>query len=1120
MKKIHLLWVWDSYALKKIFRIMRIIVLLLVLGVANIFAESSYAQKTKVSINLTNRSVSDVLEEIESQSEFYFLYNSKLINIDRRVNVNAQEEPIYKILDDLFEGTNTGYEVYDNKIILAPSDLNQQIINITGTVTDDKGEIIPGATIVVKGTKDGTITDMNGKFVLTGVPVDAVLVVSFIGMKSQDISIEGRAVINVSMNPDVIGLDEIVAIGYGTMKKSDLTGSVGSVKGEVISARKSTQLSTALQGSVSGLMVTRDNSAPGSTATIRVRGVTSIGESSPLIIVDGVSASSINDVNPNDVESISVLKDAASASIYGSRAAAGVILITTKRAKTGQLTLNYNYEFGFEKPTEMSDYVGAQRYMQMVNELRWNDNGNVVGGEYPTYTQNVVDNYSSLHSENPDLYPDTDWVDLVLKNKALRKSHMLSITAGSDIIRTKVSLGYDETEGLYIGRNYKRLSARINNDVTINKSISASFDFNANRSISENPSMDPIYYMRLSAPVYAAVWSNGLIAEGKSGGNIYGQIKEGGYDNYWNNQVGGKASIDFIPFDGMKISAVVAPELNYKKEKDFTKKVQYTNYDDPTTYVGTIQWAQTTDLTENRNDNYHVTTQFLANYNKSINEHSFNVMAGYENYFAHYENLGAATTQMELSSYPYLDLANDNYLSNSGYAYENAYRSWFGRVMYNYKNRYFLQGNIRYDGSSRFASDYRWGSFPSFSAGWVISEESFMQDLSALSFLKLRASWGMLGNERIGNYPYQSTIGYASALFYQGSNIVSSQTAAQWAYAIEDISWETTESFDIGLDASFFNNRLRLTADYYEKVTKDMLLELEIPDYIGFDNPDQNTGKMNTKGWDLEIGWNDSFGDFHYSVSANISDFKSVMGDLGGIEFLDSKVKFKGSEFNEWYGYKADGLFQTQEEVDNSAVLNSKVSPGDIKYKDISGPDGVPDGIISSDYDRVLLGGSLPRYIYGANIFLGYKNLDLSLVLQGVGKQNARLNNMMVQPLQENWGAIPELIDGKYWSSYNSDQQNQNAKYPRLTYNNVSNNYAMSDYWLFNGGYLRLKNITVGYNLPKSVTEKLKIGEVRIYSSVSDLFSIDKYPKGWDPEVASSGYPITTSFVFGASVKF
>lgn len=403
-----------------------------------------------------------------------------------------------------------------------------------------------------------------------------------------------------------------------------------------------------------------------------------------------------------------------------------------------------------------------------------------------------------------------------------------------------------------------------------------------------------------------------------------------------------------------------------------------------------------------------------------------------------------------------------------------------------------------------------------------MSEESFIRDKNAdwLSFLKLRVSYGTLGNERIGsNYPYQAFLNFSDVLFYQNGEIIPELSAAQWAYAIENISWETTSSVDVGLDATFFNNRLRLTADYYNKQTKDMLLALEIPDYVGFDNPQKNTGKMYTNGYDIEVGWNDQIGDLTYGISANFSDFVSKMGDLGGTEFLGDQVKVEGSEFNEWYGYLSDGLMLTDEDL-QGPKLNDNVQLGDVKYKDISGPEGKPDGKISPEYDRVLLGGSLPRFQYGGTLNLGYKGIDFSLAFQGIGRQNSRISSIMVQPLRDNWGNTPAIIDGKYWSERNTPEQNANAKYPRLTYANANSNYAMSDYWLFKGRYFRLKNITLGYTLPKTWTEKVTIKQARIYVAANDLFCISQYPSGWDPEMGTSSYPITTSVLFGLSVKF
>ncbi len=1092
-----------------------IIMLFLTFTANSLFAQLSQ----KIDLKLENARLKEFFSEIENKTNYTFMY--KNMDLNTPVSVDVDQTELKVILNQVLTTLNLDYEISGKHIILKNKSLTrtqQKKKTITGVVYDDLNEPIIGANVVEKGTTNGTITDLDGKFILE-IEENAVLQISYIGYADQEISVDNQSNLSVLLTENTQLLDEVVVIGYGSVKKSDLTGAVGSVKGSMISERQTTQISQALQGAIAGVMVTRDNNAPGANSTIRIRGITTIGESNPLVIVDGVPAGSINDVNPNDVQDISVLKDAASASIYGSRAAAGVILLTTKRAKEGDLNLSYNAEYGIEKPTAWPKYANVVRFMEFDNEMRWNDNGNT-GTEYSTFPKDVIDNYWALNAENPNLYPNTNWRSLVMKNYAPRTSHNLSVSVGKKDISSKISLNYDMIEGLYKHREYERFNARFNNNITINKFISATADMYWKRSILKDASVAPWQQVHIAPAVYPAVWDDGRLADGKAGANIYGMIEKGGTKDNWYNALGGKASVDIIPLNGLKLSAVVAPNFNFDKEKKFIKKVEYTIYEDPAVVEGTMEGHYSTKLSESRNDNYQITAQFLANYVNSFGCHNINLMAGYENYYAFYEELGASRDQYLLNSYPYLNLGPLEFRDNSGKAYENAYRSYFGRMMYNYKNKYYLQGNIRYDGSSRFHKDYRWGAFPSFSVGWIISEEDFLAGLDNLSFLKLRASWGSLGNERIGNYPYQSTIAFSDALFYEGSDVVSAQTAAQIKYAISDISWETTESFDFGVDANFFDNRLRFTGDYFLKTTKDMLLALEIPDFIGFDNPDQNTGKMETKGWEITLGWNDKAGELKYSVSFNISDFKSTMGDLGGTEFLGDKVKLKDSEFNEWYGYLSDGLFQTTEELENSPKTGANIKAGDVRYKDISGPDGVPDGIISPEYDRVLLGGSLPRYMYGGSIKLEYKGLDFSMVVQGVGKQNSRKTTTMVEPLRANYGNVPDFIDGHYWSAYNTPEQNLNVKYPRLSWSSRGNNYAMSDYWLFDGGYFRLKNITLAYTLPDRVTEKVSLKNVRLYSSISDLFSIDNYPKGWDPEVGAEGYPITTSYVFGISVNF
>jgi TonB-linked SusC/RagA family outer membrane protein len=503
-------------------------------------------------------------------------------------------------------------------------------------------------------------------------------------------------------------------------------------------------------------------------------------------------------------------------------------------------------------------------------------------------------------------------------------------------------------------------------------------------------------------------------------------------------------------------------------------------------------------------------------------------MAGYEDFIYTYESMSASTNDMELGNYPYLDLANTNNLGVTGGSYQNAYRSFFGRIMYNYKGRYYAQLNARGDASSRFHKDYRWGFFPSASVGWVISNENFMQNVTPVSYLKLRGSLGSLGNERIGNYPYQSSINFNKAIMYDsnGSNIISQMTGAQINYAVRDITWESTYSWDIGLDATLFDHHLNVTADYYFKKTKDMLLAAEIPTFTGFEAPDQNVGTMHTRGWELSIGWKDKIGDFSYSVNANLSDYKSVMGDLRGkmVFFSDGTIIKEGEEYRAWYGYKSEGLWQTAP-TGGDAVIIATTSAGDVRYSDISGNEGVPDGKINATYDRTILGSSLPHFVFGGTINLGWKNFGISVLFNGVGKQNSMVTQDMVRPFVSQWLSAPGVLhksDGtrNYWSVYNTVEQNQNVSYPRLSYTSAEkSNYEVSDYWLMNGAYFRIKNINISYTLPQRALDKAGIKGLRIFLNTDDPFCFDNYLKGWDPEAGPSTY-IAKTFTLGVDLNF
>lgn len=994
---------------------------------------------------------------------------------------------------------------------------------VEGIVSDRNGSPIPGVAVLVKGTSIYGITDSDGKYRLEGVEENNIIEFTCIGLQPVSMTWNGSAMINVVMQEESLELEGTVVIGYGSVKKKDLTGSVGILDGEAISSQSTTLVSQRLQGMIPGLQVTRSGSMPGSSATLRIRGITTISDNSPLILIDGIPASSIDDVNSADVEQITVLKDAASASIYGARAAAGVILVTTKSAREGEMTINYSGEVSFHTLAELPETVGAIDYMRMFNEYKWNDAGNLPGGEYPQYSQDLIENYmSKYHYYDPITYPLTDWESLMLKDFALRHKHSLVLTYGSKVIKTRASVAYENSDALYEGANYGRLTTRIRNDITFSPKWSANIDFSFNRAQkNDTQASNVIKHSYMYPEIYLAEYPDGRIAEGQGGANTYAILREGGNKVTNSSVVSGKLSLEFRPVEGLSLQANVLPSYKFNQSKNFKKAIPVYDAYDPNVMIGYINNFTTTSLTEGRTETVTMETQLIANYVRTFsNSHNLNVMAGYEEYYYRYENMTAGTDQMELDNFPYLDLANNNFLSVSGTAYENAYRSFFARAMYNYKERYYAQFNARYDASSRFHKDYRWGFFPSASVAWVISNENFMLNANKVSHLKLRASLGTLGNERIGNYPYQTSINFESTPMFGNSGILSQMTAAQVDYAIKNITWETTYNIDFGIDANFFDNRLSFTGDYYYKKTDGMLLEVAIPSFTGFADPEQNAGEMFTHGWELKLGWSDRIGDFTYSLGANLSNYKSVMGNLNGTVFDGSQIIREGCEYNAWYGYRSAGLFQTEEEVNSSALLVANTKPGDVKYIDVSGPDGTPDNKISADYDRVILGSSQPKYIYGGYINLGWKGISFSMLFSGVGKQLSRMNTSMIEPFEGQWLSPSANLLDNYWSVYNSPEKNLTVKYPRLSYVSAeANNYEMSDYWLFNGAFFRCKNINLGYSFPKKWINRIGVQALRIYANVDDPFCIDRFPRGWDPEAGVNTY-ITTTYTIGLDIKF
>lgn len=1004
---------------------------------------------------------------------------------------------------------------------------------MNGVVSDANGPLV-GVVVLDRNNSKGTTTDVSGKYTLNGAEAGHTIEFRHLGYVTRTVVWDGKSSVNMQLEEDAVQLEETVVIGYGSVKKKDLTGAVGVINRSLIERQSTSQLSQSLQGLIPGLTVTRTSSMPGASASVQIRGVTTMSDSSPLILVDGMMVSSLDNIANEDVQQITVLKDAASASIYGARAAAGVILITTKEAAEGQLTIGYNGEVSLSTPTELPEFLtDPYHYMTMYNEWSWNDAGNPAGGEYANYSQDYINSYAENNRYDPIQYPNFDWKRAILSKHAMRHKHNLTMTYGNKVIKSHTSATYENVDALYRGSNHERISVRSRNNLTISKKLSGSVDLSARYATKNDPtSGSPLRAAYMYPSIYLGLYPDGRIGPGKEGSlnNTLGALLEGGDKKTVSNVITGKFSLSYKPIEDLTITANLTPTINNVSVKEMKKAVPIYDAYETDVMLGYVSGYTSNSLSEERRNAKSLEKQFIATYAKSFNQvHNFNAMVGYEDYTYTYETMTASTNDMSLSSFPYLDLANKNALAVSGNAYQNAYRSVFGRVMYNYDGRYYVQLNARGDGSSRFHRNHRWGFFPSASVGWVISNEKFMQRVSPISYLKLRASIGTLGNERIGNYPYQTYISFNNAIMYDsaGTTPQSLMSAAQQDYAYPDIHWEKTQSWDIGVDAAFLDNRLDLSADYYYKKTTDMLLSVAIPSFTGYSAPDKNVGEMHTNGWEVKLGWADRIGDFNYAVSFNISDYKSIVDNLNGKQQFnsDGTIITEGAEYNAWYGYRSAGLFQTADEVGNSALLSASTKPGDVKYVDVSGSDGTPDGIINETYDRVILGSSLPHYLYGGSISLGWKGISFSVLFNGVGKQLSRLTESMIRPMQGQWLPAPSVLlnkDGSrnYWSVYNTPEQNAAVDYPRLSHQGGEyNNYAMSDFWLKSSAYFRLKNINIGYTFPEKIISKVGIKKLRVYVNIDDPYCFDNYLAGWDPEAGASTY-ITRTYTFGVDIKF
>ena len=993
-----------------------------------------------------------------------------------------------------------------------------QTKEIKGKVTDVNGESLESVNITIRGNSSiSTLTNSSGEFSIQAKEND-LLYFTLIGFIEHLEPIKGRNELRVTMTTDQQNIDEVVVVGYGTQKKGNLTGSVSLIESEQLERRPNLSTSSALQGLAPGVTVTNQTGAPGGDAgQIRIRGISSFGgsDSSPLVIIDGV-AGSLDNLDYNLIENISILKDAASAAIYGSRAANGIILVTTKRGKD-KLTIDYKGYTGFQEPTALPEVSDGFTLMRMINEANLND------GNQITYTDADIEEFRQLYDQDPSNF---DWQNAIMTESGFTQNHFIGLMANSGIIRIAPSFSYSSQDGLIKNTGFNRYTFRNNMDITPNEKLNIRIDAavtNKNRTqiASEGTIWNYFGRMPTNLPIRHP---NGMWAEGWVKNNPVAFIEEGGNRKANNLEFYGNISINLKPVNWLSINGTVAPRYETRNRHIFTKSVDV--YD----YNGVSQGAANTftDLEETSYRDFYGSYYLTATADKQLGNHEFKLMAGASRESFNDKFLMGYRRDFIYDTYEVLNAGADNETKgNNGSIDEWLLVSTFGRFNYSFKDRYLFEANIRHDGSSRFNKNNQWATFPSFSAGWRISEEEFMQSSKhIINQLKIRGSWGKLGNQNIGGtyYPFTSELAVGSISL--NGEVLPIVTLNDMANA--DLKWEETTISGIGLDAQLFN-KLSFTFDLYNKTTDGILMKLYITQLAGLNAPFQNAGKVENKGWEFSTRYDNNFGDFKLGLGFNISDVKNKILDMRNTTDGTFLRQQTGYAINSIYGYISDGYYQNQNEIDNGPTQFGSLQPGDIRYKDIAGDfDGngnpIADGKINDD-DKVIIGSTIPRYTYGFNIDLGYKGFKLSSFIQGVGKVNGYLNSHYVVPLANASAVKPWQED--YWTPENPD-----AALPRLSHVST-NNTQNSTFWMRDASYLRLKNLQVGYELPISFLSKLKMSKAFIYLNGQNLFTKTNFYEGYDPEInysaeSSEGvslgggnyYPQVKVYTFGIDFKF
>ena len=992
--------------------------------------------------------------------------------------------------------------------------ISQQQKSLKGTVNDALGPVA-GASVVVKGTTNGTVTDMDGNFVLD-VNNGDILQVSFIGYVTQDIKYTGQATLTVNLVEDTQKLEEVIVVGYGTQKKVNMTGAVAQIDSKALENRPVQNVSTALQGTMPGVQVTSGGGRPGQDGgTIRVRGVGTLNTADPYILVDGIETGTMNSVDPNDIESISVLKDAASAAIYGSKASNGVILITTKRGKTGKPRISYNGYVGLQKPTEMIDRISSYDYARLYNQSM------VDAGLNPRFEQSDLDKFRD--GSSPYTHPNTDWYDEAYRT-GVQHSHNVNVSGGTENVKYMGSVGYLGQTGILPNAERQQFNARTNLDMKLNERLNVRLNLayikndysDPNSSYAGGSSDQIIRQLNRIAPWIVSRYEDGTWGTISDGSPIAWLDMDQTVDRK-NQNFSGTLSADYKIIDGLVATVTGSYVNNQQHYRAFQKFIQY----------NPSKKSDPNKLNENFYGWHRATFDALLNYDKQFGEHGLKAMAGW-----HTEKYDYRENTSERKNFPTNDLTDMDAgdaatQKNGGYTRELAMISWFGRINYDYAGKYLFEANIRADASSRFADGNRWGYFPSFSGAWRLSEESFMENTSEwLNNLKVRASWGLLGNQSALDdyYPWMNTYNL-DANYPLGGSLQSGYY--QKSYKLASISWEKSRTWGLGFDATL-NNKINVTFDYYDRKTTGIIMDVPVPDEFGLGAYKDNVGQMSNRGVEVILSYNNKWGDWSFGATGNFAYNKNILQDLGLIDgskdMVDpnnsNKVRRIGEALNTYRVYKVDGFFESDEAaqawMDKYAgkegyPFSKKFKAGDLIYQDANG-----DGKIDAD-DRVLAGSTDPKYTFGLNLNAAYKNFDLSMTFTGAAGVS-RLINREVTGYFAGDDSHPATVWLDAWTP-----ENKNATMPRVAYDETSNNYNASTFWVQNSSYLRMKNLQFGYSLPKNVIKSVGIENVRFYYSVENLFTIHNMLVSVDPEIGSeraSSFPLTQTHAFGVNITF